>query len=48
MHEVEVDFGDIQNEMLKGLRDNYEQIRAGIVREGMNKTLQNLKGMAER
>ena len=46
VHECEVDWGDIQNEMLKGLRDNYEQIRAGIVRSGMDKTLQNLKRMA--
>ena len=46
VHEVEVDWGDIQNEMLKGLRDNYEQIRAGVVRDGMVKTLENLKRMA--
>ena len=44
VHEVEVDWGDLQNEMLKGLRDNYQQIRAGIVRDGMAKSLQNLKG----
>jgi len=48
VHEVEVDWGNIQNEMLKGLRDNYEQVRAGIVRSGMGKTLENLKRMAER
>ncbi|PKB79683.1 MAG: hypothetical protein BZY88_12040 [SAR202 cluster bacterium Io17-Chloro-G9] len=46
VHEVEVDWGDIQDEMLKGLRDNYEQIRAGVVREGMGKSLANLKRMA--
>ncbi len=46
MHEVEVDWGDLQTEMLKGLRDNYEQVRAGVVRTGMDKTLENLKGMA--
>ena len=46
VHEVEVDWGDLQNEMLKGLRDNYEQVRAGVVRDGMSKTLQNLKRMA--
>ena len=46
VHEVEVDFGDLQNEMLKGLRDNYEQVRAGVVRDGMAKTLQNLKRTA--
>ena len=47
VHEVEVEWGDIQTEMLKGLRDNYEQVRAGYVRDGMQKTLQNLKSMAE-
>jgi len=47
VHEVEVDWGNIQQEMLKGLRDNYEQVRAGIVRGGMGKTLENLKRMAE-
>ena len=48
VHEVEIDFGDLQDEMLKGLRDNFEQARAGVVRSGMAKTLENLKGMAER
>ena len=38
-HEVEVDWGDITHEMLVGLRDNYEQIRAGVVRSGMDKTV---------
>ena len=47
VHECEVDFGDLQNDMLKGLRDNYEQVRGGIVRNGMNKTLENLKRMAK-
>ena len=46
VHEVEVEWGNIQDPMLQGLRDNYEQIRAGIVRAGMDKTLQNLKRMA--
>ena len=46
VHEVEVDWGDLQTEMLKGLRDNYEQVRAGVVRTGMAKTLENLKRMA--
>ncbi|MCH8226240.1 MAG: hypothetical protein IIC97_10270, partial [Chloroflexi bacterium] len=45
VHEVEVDWGDIQEEMLKGLRDNYEQIRAVVVKDGMVKTLDNLKRM---
>ena len=47
VHEVEVDWGDIQDEMLRSLRDNYEQIRAGVVRSGMDSTLKNLKKMAE-
>lgn len=47
VHAVEVEFGDVQSEMLKGLRDNYEQARAGVVRTGMVKTLENLKRMAE-
>ena len=46
-HEVEVDWGNLKDPQLQGLRDNYEQVRAGIVREGMRKTLQNLKRMAE-
>ena len=48
VHEVEVDWGNIQNEMLVGLRDNYEAVRAGVVRTGMAKTLENLKRMAEK
>ena len=45
-HEVEVDWADLQIDMLKGLRYKYEQIRAGIVREGKFETVQNLKRMA--
>jgi hypothetical protein len=37
VHEVEVDFGDLQDEMLKGLRDNFEQVRAPVIRAGMDK-----------
>ena len=47
VHEIELDWGDIQGEMLRGLRDNYEQIRAGVVRDGMDKTMKNLRTMAE-
>lgn len=47
VHEVEVDWGDLKNEMLIGLRDNYEQVRAGVVRTGMDKTVVNLKRIAE-
>jgi uncharacterized protein YndB with AHSA1/START domain len=46
VHEVEVDWGDITNEMIRGLIDNYEQVRAGVVRTGMTKTMENLKRMA--
>ena len=47
VHEVEVDWGNLTHEMLVGLRDNYEQIRAGVVRSGMDKTVANLKSIAE-
>jgi uncharacterized protein YndB with AHSA1/START domain len=46
-HEVEVDWGNITHEMLVGLRDNYEAVRAGVVRAGMDQTVVNLKGIAE-
>ena len=42
VHEVEIDFGDLQDEMLKGLRDNFEQVRAPVIRAGMDRTLENL------
>ena len=48
VHEVEIDFGDLQDETMKGLRDHFEQARAGVIRAGMAKTLENLKRMAER
>ncbi len=48
VHEVEIDFGDLQDEMLKGLRDNFEQVRAPVVRAGMDRTLENLRRMAAR
>jgi len=35
---VEVDWGNLKDPQLQGLRDNYEQVRAGIVRDGMRKT----------
>ena len=46
-HEVEVDWEDLKNEMLIGLRDNYEQVRAGVVRTGIDQTVVNLKSIAE-
>ena len=48
VHEVEIDFGELHDETMKGLRDHFEQARAGVVRTGMVKTLENLKRMAER
>ncbi len=42
VHEVEVDFGELTDPNLIGLRDNYETVRAGHVRNGMAKTLENL------
>ena len=48
VHEVEIDFGDLQDEMLKGLRDNFEQVRAPVVRSGMDRTLDNLENIAAR
>ena len=47
VHEVEIDFGELHDETMKGLRDHFEQARAGVVRTGMVKTLENLKRMAE-
>ena len=47
VHEVEVDWGELTNDMLIGLRDNYEDIRAPVVRTGMDKTMENLKAMTE-
>ena len=46
-HEVEADWGNLTHEMLIGLRDKYEQVRAGVVPPGMDKTVENLKAMAE-
>ncbi|HEY2331665.1 MAG TPA: SRPBCC family protein [Acidimicrobiales bacterium] len=46
VHEVEIDFGDLQDEQLKGLRDNFEQVRAPVIRAGMERTLENLRAMA--
>jgi hypothetical protein len=48
VHEMEVDFGELHDEMLKGLRDHFEQVRAPVVRAGMDRTLENLRRMAER
>ena len=42
IHEVEVDFGELTDPNLIGLRDNYDTVRAGHVQNGMIKTLENL------
>lgn len=42
VHEVEVDFGELTDPNLIGLRDNYDAIRAPHVQNGMIKTLENL------
>ena len=44
-HEVEVNWGDLTHETLTGLRDNYEQVRAAVVRTGMDQVVVNLKEM---
>ncbi|MDE0823930.1 MAG: hypothetical protein OSB07_08190, partial [Dehalococcoidia bacterium] len=41
------DLGNLTHEIMIGLRDNYEQARAGVVRSGMDKTVANLKSMIE-
>ena len=46
VHEVEIDFGDLQDATLRGLRDNFEEVRAGVIRAGMSRTLENLERMA--
>jgi hypothetical protein len=48
VHEVEIDLGELHDEMLKGLQDNFEQVRASVVRAGMEKTLENLRKTADR
>ena len=47
VHEVEIDLGDLTDPMLMGLRDNFAQVRAPVVRAGMDRTLENLRRMAE-
>ena len=47
VHEVEVDMGEPTDPQLKALKDNYEQLRAGVIAQGMDKTLENLKRAAE-
>lgn len=46
-HEVELDLGELHDPVLIGLRDHFEQARGSVIRAGMEKTLHNLKRMAE-
>lgn len=46
-HEVELDIGELHDPLLISLRDDFEQVRGSVIRAGMEKTLQNLKRMAE-
>jgi hypothetical protein len=46
-HEVELDIGELHDPVLIGLRANFEQVRGSVIRAGMEKTLDNLKRMAE-
>jgi hypothetical protein len=46
-HEVELDIGELHDPLLISLRENFEDVRGSVIRAGMDKTLQNLKRMAE-
>jgi len=46
-HEVELDIGELHDPLLISLRADFEQVRGSVIRAGMEKTLQNLKTMAE-
>jgi uncharacterized protein YndB with AHSA1/START domain len=46
-HEMELDIGELHDPVLIGLRANFEQVRGSVIRAGMEKTLDNLKRMAE-
>jgi len=43
-----VEVGNPQTEMVQGLKAGYEQVRAPVVRAGMDRTLENLRKLAER
>ena len=47
VHEVELDIGDPQTEMVQGVKAHFEDIRAPVVRAGMERTLENLRALAE-
>ncbi len=46
-HEVELDIGELHDPLLISLRENFEHVRGSVIRAGMEKTLKNLKRMAE-
>jgi uncharacterized protein YndB with AHSA1/START domain len=46
-HEVELDIGELHDPMLMSLRADFERVRGSVIRDGMEKTLQNVKRMAE-
>jgi hypothetical protein len=46
-HEVELDIGELHDPLLISLRENFDHVRGSVIRAGMDKTLQNLKRMAE-
>ena len=48
VHEVELDIGDPQTEAVQGIKGHFEEIRAPVVRAGMERTLENLRALAER
>jgi Polyketide cyclase / dehydrase and lipid transport len=47
VHEVELDIGELHDPLLISLREDFEQVRGSVIRAGMEKTLQNLKRIAE-
>ena len=46
-HEVELDIGDLHDPLLISLREDFDNVRGSVIRAGMEKTLHNLKRMAE-
>ncbi len=46
-HEVELDIGELHDPLLISLREDFDNVRGSVIRAGMEKTLKNLKRMAE-
>jgi hypothetical protein len=44
---VELDIGELHDPLLISLRADFDNVRGSVIRAGMDKTLQNLKRMAE-